>query len=353
MTIFPIKIWLFDVSLLTPTHLLYLAGSLAVTYCALTVWWRLRPSFWKNNWAAGSLLYAGPVLIITAAILYTSILPSELWLGFSLAAAIIFVIGTLDERLRLSPALQLLGQAGVAIVVVSSGLRIPYITNPAAPGIIQLDWGVAGVSVGSILAVLWIVALINAINFFDGVDGLAGSISLVAFIMLAGISLLPVTQDNTTLQLSLVGLGLTLAFLAWNWHPARMYLGTSGTWLLGLMLAVTSVIGGGKIATTMLVLLIPIVDILIVALQRIQAGRYPWQGDRQRHVHFKLQKIGLSPVQICVVVASISAALGVAALILPTMHKLWLIGLAVLTLGLLSFTVKGSSPHERFSYDKK
>lgn len=256
---------------------------------------------------------AGPVIIIVITLAsFLVLLDDELLrAGVTLAAVLTLIIGTLDERHNLSPGVQLLGQALIVSTVVLTGWTIPYITNPLGPGIIYLP-----TVIGALLAALWLIILMNTINWLDGSDGLAGSVGVVAFITLIAISLLPTTYDTQTLFLALIGLGATAAFLVWNWPPAKVYLGTTGSWWLGLYLGLVAIAGQGKIATTVLVLALPLLDAIYVIIKRLLAGQPPWRGDTASHFHHRLRARGVSPRAICLIAAAVSAILGAGALLL-------------------------------------
>jgi len=176
----------------------------------------------------------------------------------------------------------------------------------------------------------------NAINWLDGVDGLAPSVSLVALLSLALLTLLPSVQDANTLSLALIGAGGTLGLLLWNFPPAKIWLGTSGSWWLGLYLGLVAVMTGGKIVTTLLVLAIPVLDFIFVTGQRIMAGRPPWQGDTTRHLHFRLLAGGYTDRQIVFIAIIASTLLGWAAITLQTYQKMIAFLLAAIMLFVIS-----------------
>jgi UDP-GlcNAc:undecaprenyl-phosphate GlcNAc-1-phosphate transferase len=257
-------------------------------------------------------------------------------IGLLAGAILTIIIGHLDEQYTLSPWVQLLGQILIVGIIVATGWRVLHITNPLSEGVIVFT-NPALLSIGGIGTMLWLLFMMNAVNWFDGVDGLAGSVSSVAFITLATISLLPATQDTTTLNLSLIGLGATLAFLRWNWPPAQVYLGTVGSWFLGLYLGMVAIVGGGKLATTALVLAVPLLDVVLVIGQRLWHGRAPWQGDQLYHLHHRLLARGFSAGQISLAAAAVSAVSGLAAVTLQTRYKL--IVLALIFVVLIMVTV--------------
>jgi UDP-N-acetylmuramyl pentapeptide phosphotransferase/UDP-N-acetylglucosamine-1-phosphate transferase len=166
----------------------------------------------------------------------------------------------------------------------------------------------------------------NTLNWLDGTDGLAGATAAVAFGTLALVSLLPSTQDSRTLAVASIGGATSMAFLIWNWPPARFQLGTSGVWFLGLYLGLAAIVGGGKIATTLLVLAWPAADAASVIVQRLAEGKAPWRGDRTRHLHYRLRAAGFSDRSIVLLATLVSAVCGLGAVLLQTSHKVLLLG---------------------------
>lgn len=250
--------------------------------------------FTKNN--------VGLILLVSCFGLAALIVPSSLAWGLLTAAVIIAIVGALDEQYHLTPGQQLLGQFLAVAALVGAGWAIPYVTNPFGAGVLLLGSG-AGLA-----ALIWLLGLINAVNWLDGVDGLAGGVGLVTFGALAVISILPGTTDPITLRLALIGLGGMAVFLLWNWPPATVYLGTTGSWWLGAYIGLVAIIGRGKIITTLLVLAWPIIDVGLVIGQRLWAGQAPWRGDR-RHLHHRLLALGFSARHITILAMLVSAVL--------------------------------------------
>jgi UDP-GlcNAc:undecaprenyl-phosphate GlcNAc-1-phosphate transferase len=238
----------------------------------------------------------------------------------------------------LSPRAQLFWQVVITSIVVLWGWRIAYISQPFSSGIIRLDTIALGPLVlpGSILTILWLLLLMNAINWLDGVDGLATAVSIIALMTLALLTLLPSIQDSRTLTIALLGSGAAIGFLIWNFPPARVFLGTSGSWFLGLYIGLVAILTGGKIVTTLLVLAIPVVDLFFVIIQRLLTGQPPWQGDKNNHLHHRLLNVGLSPRTIVIFASVLSLLLAYGALTLQTRQKIIALFVAVIMLSLLS-----------------
>lgn len=263
--------------------------------------------------------YGGSLLIAVTAVLSAAALRDSPRLLFSLAAAALVVLlaGAADEHLNLSPAMQLLWQALAATVATLGGWTISFISQPTGAGVIVFN-----PLLGGVLAIIWLLLLMNAVNWLDGVDGLAGSVVGLGFLTLAAVSLLPSVQDARTFTLALSGAAAVGGFLFWNWPPARLYLGTSGSWWLGLYIGMVAIQGGGKIVTTLLVLALPVVDALAVFLRRLRASQAPWQGDTTHHLHHRLQQLGLSHQTITLLAAVLTVLLAAAALTLQTQQKI-------------------------------
>jgi UDP-GlcNAc:undecaprenyl-phosphate GlcNAc-1-phosphate transferase len=148
-----------------------------------------------------------------------------------------------------------------------------YVTNPAG-GLLYLNqWEVFGIALpGAILSIVWIVLLMNAVNFLDGLDGLASAVSVVGFLTIGAVSLLPHVNEPAVALPAFLAAGATLGFLFWNFPPARLYLGTPGSWFLGFLLGVFSLQGSSKIATLAVVGAIPLLDAVAVVLSRLRRG---------------------------------------------------------------------------------
>lgn len=301
----------FDTAIVTPWHAMLGAILFCVTNLLLFLFLRHVPKkFFVPR--SNNTYYAGWILafVIPVAALF-QLAFSSMALGLAVAAMCVIVFGRIDEKKNLSAPTQLVLQAVIALVVAYAGWSIPYVTNIFHSGIFFLNnhviWGVAP---GALLAFVWIIACMNAVNFLDGTDGLAACVTGIACIALAGISLLSATQDVRTFELAIIGFSSIAGFFIWNAPPARVYLGTTGSWFLGLYIALLAIIGGGKISTTLIVLALPILDALFVVCYRMLRGIAPWRSDTVSHLHHRLSRAGLSKWGIVFVVSLCTFALG-------------------------------------------
>jgi UDP-GlcNAc:undecaprenyl-phosphate GlcNAc-1-phosphate transferase len=239
------------------------------------------------------------------------------------------LVGLLDDRFDLRARWQLLGQVAVALIPVAMGITVGVIANPFGGGVIRLE-GVFG----ALFVVVWIVGMINSVNFIDGLDGLSAGVTLIAALTLAVISLGDVGSEPVVALLCLTLAGALLGFLRWNFHPASIFIGTSGVMFVGYTLATLSMLGSAKVAVALLVLGVPIIDTFFIIVRRLRSGRSPFSPDRG-HIHHRLLDIGLSHTQTVLVIYAICVGLGSLALVLSGTGQLYAFVGAFIVFGLL------------------
>jgi UDP-GlcNAc:undecaprenyl-phosphate/decaprenyl-phosphate GlcNAc-1-phosphate transferase len=207
-------------------------------------------------------------------------------------AALIALIGAIDDIKDLKPILKLLGQIAGAVVAVLGGAVINDITIPFI-GSLQFV-GAAGP-----LTVIWLVALMNIVNFSDGVDGLAAGVCTIDGIAFAVIAFSLQGVHSSAAVLAAITAGASLGFLFHNFYPAKIFMGDTGSNLLGYLLGVAGVVGSIKtnavlsLAVPLLVLAVPFLDTSFVVAKRLKYGRKPWAAD-DYHFHHRMAKIGFS-----------------------------------------------------------
>lgn len=266
-------------------------------------------------------------------------------LGVLLAGWIIFLAGLLDDLYDLRPTTKLLAQCLAALVAYGMGFRIEALSF--GPVSLQIGW------LSLALTVLWIVAVVNAFNLIDGLDGLATGIALVA---LGSTFVVAWMLGNPEVAVVCAALGgALLGFLRYNFRPARIFLGDSGSQFIGFMLAVLSVHGSTKSATAvlaavpLLVLALPLMDTLFSIVRRWLRGK-PVFGADERHLHHRLLAIGLTHVRAVVLLYVLAAALAVLGMVLafgpPTTVAATALGGAAVIVALLLFAIKRLGYHE-------
>jgi UDP-GlcNAc:undecaprenyl-phosphate GlcNAc-1-phosphate transferase len=252
---------------------------------------------------------------------------------FILAGAVLITVFMVIDDIRDIPPLPKgVAQVVAAALPVAGGIVINDVSspfnNPLNPNPIMPPIHVPGV-LAVVLTIGWLCAMMNVVNWLDGIDGLAAGVVAIAAAVLAAVTLYRMPGQET-ISLLLVALAASSAgFLPRNWGPARIIMGDSGAHFLGYMLGVLSILGGARLASSALVLGIPILDAAWVILVRVISGRNPAYFDLG-HLHHRLMKAGLSKTAIVLMLYGLSAAFGIGAILLPKTAKLF--GFVVLLL---------------------
>jgi len=215
--------------------------------------------------------------------------------GILIGSSIIFFGMLLDDKRGLSILQKFSIQFVAAFVVIFTGTVFVGITNPVGGGMLKFG------GLGIVFTLIWIVGITNAVNIIDGLDGLASGVVVISSFT---ISLVAMFKGDLSLSLLLLGISGTLvAFLIYNFHPARIFLGDSGSELLGFLLAVISVAGAYKtvtllsVAVPLFTLGIPITEVFTSILRRLKTGGSPFKYDTE-HMHYILLKKGWSQGKI-------------------------------------------------------
>lgn len=240
--------------------------------------------------------------------------------GIFAGLLVLLVFGLVDDIAGLKPWQQLVGQFLAVLALIIAGIGVTYIRLPFGVQLpldqipLQLPVWLGGSTIylwSVLFTLVWVMTMINVMNFFDGLDGLAGSVAMTAAVVLVFVSLR--LGFLATATLSVVVFGAAAGFLPWNWYPSRIFMGTVGSQLLGFMLGVIAIISGGKVATAVLVLGIPLFDAVVVVIRRLLAGQSPFKAD-QRHLHHRLMKIGLSVPMVVLLINVVAVIFGILAL---------------------------------------
>jgi UDP-GlcNAc:undecaprenyl-phosphate GlcNAc-1-phosphate transferase len=170
-----------------------------------------------------------------------------------------------------------------------------------------------------LITLFWIVGMLNTVNFLDGLDGLAAGVGAIAALMFAWHSYQIALQTGqfTVAAFPLALAGALLGFLPFNFAPARIFLGSAGAYLLGYQLATLAIIAPAKIATALLVMAVPILDVAWQIIDRLRRGQSPLRGDRG-HLHFRLSDGGLPTRRIVLGYYAVSLSFGLVAILAPT-----------------------------------
>ncbi len=267
----------------------------------------------------------GIAIFISFMIGFVATLPSSpLILPILTGAIIIVLVGILDDIFELKARWKLLGQTLATCIVILGGVYIEFINLPFGH---TLQLGVFGVP----LTFFWIIFITNAINLIDGLDGLAAGVSSI---VLTTISIIAFMDGNIFIgALSLLLSGSTLGFLVHNFHPAKIFMGDTGSLFLGYMISVISILGFKSI--TLFTLLVPIVILgvplsdSIFAIVRRLVNKKPLAEPDKSHMHHCLLYLGFSHQRTVLLLYGLSTFFAICALLLT---KSSLLGSLVITI---------------------
>ena len=262
----------------------------------------------------GIAMYVG----FSAAVLATLWLPAA-WLpprldpkeltrltGLLIGASAIFIFGLLDDRFQFPSRPQYVAQFISALIAIAFIIFIERVNNPFNHGQIVFPWPVVWA-----LTIFWFTGMINTVNWLDGLDGLAAGVAAILSVVLA-IHMIREGQYSVAL-LPIALVGATLGFLPFNFNPARLFMGSSGSYFLGWALAALGIIGGAKVATVLLAMGLPILDVAWLIINRVRRGGKPRFNGRD-HLHHRLLDIGFTQRQIVLGYYGFCAAFGALAL---------------------------------------
>jgi UDP-GlcNAc:undecaprenyl-phosphate/decaprenyl-phosphate GlcNAc-1-phosphate transferase len=273
-------------------------------------------------------------------------------LGVALAATVIVVLGAYDDFRGISAPAKVAGQILAAGLMILAGVQLVYFWVPGL-GILSLSPDVAVP-----LTLLWALLMINAVNLIDGLDGLAAGVVVIAaaafFTYAFGAGAARYAGASPASLLSAVVAGAAVGFLPYNFHPARIFMGDSGSMLLGLLLAGATVSGVGRtdaptntdlaalaipVIIPLLVLAVPFTDVVLAIIRRIRRGRKVYAPDKE-HIHHRLLEIGHSHRGAVLLMYLWSALLASAALAITFIRST---ELAVGMLALVAAVLLGTS----------
>lgn len=286
--------------------------------------------------------------------------------GLLLAGGLIALVGAVDDRWGVSPIIKLAGQVGAGGILVWSGAQLSWLPEP--------NGGTLGLTANqsTVLTILVVVATINAVNFIDGLDGLAAGIVCIAAIAFFVYSyrLTQVVQPTVSdlgdpALVSALLVGACLGFLPHNFYPARIFMGDTGSMLLGLLLAYVPISSIASVDYTSLppgainrfpeilplllpaaILVIPYADLLLAVVRRTRAGQSPLAPDR-KHLHHRLLDIGHSH-RSSVLIMYLWATLFSAVVVWLSIAKTPLFALAVITVAAVLMLLLMSMPRLRW-----
>lgn len=248
--------------------------------------------------------------------------------GIIVGAFLIILIGILDDKYELSAKIKFLGQIVVAILITSTGLTIDFISIPFVDKFHLGIWAIP-------VTVFWIVAVTNAINLIDGLDGLAAGVSSIGIATIAIMA--GVAGKGLILTLALILLGSLIGFLFYNFHPAKIFLGDTGSLFIGYMISVLSLLGLYKSVTLfslivpIIILGVPIFDTTYAIIRRL-VNKKPISAPDKSHLHHRILAMGFSHRKTVLMIYALGILFSISAILFST-TTLW--GSVLILFGLL------------------
>jgi UDP-GlcNAc:undecaprenyl-phosphate GlcNAc-1-phosphate transferase len=245
-------------------------------------------------------------------------------------ALAVHLLGLVDDIRPMRARWKLLAQIAIACGVYAAGLRVTTLSLPVA-GIVDL-----GTVVGMVFTVVWFVGITNAFNLIDGLDGLAAGAALFALTTMFVVASYNGLVGAATVTIILAG--ATVGFLCFNFHPASIFLGDSGSLFLGFMLAGIGLLGSQKSPTVIAVAIpivslgLPVLDTTLAVARRFLRGQPIFSADRA-HIHHRLLSLGHSPRRVALLLYSACALLGLSGMLLVNDSAYVAVVLLVIGLG--------------------
>ncbi|KIL43002.1 glycosyltransferase family 4 protein [Jeotgalibacillus campisalis] len=256
-------------------------------------------------------------------------------------ASIIILTGALDDRFQLSPKLKVLGQVIAALTVILwGGVQVEFINLPFGG---RMEFGYLAIP----LTLLWIIGITNAVNLIDGLDGLAAGVSSIALITISGMAI--IMGDTYVAMIGAILAASTIGFLVYNFHPAKIFMGDTGSLFLGFMISVLALLGFKNVTVIsllvpILILGVPISDTFFAIIRRI-VNKKPISAPDKSHLHHCLLNAGFSHKETVLIIYGIATMFSMSAFIF-SQSTLWgallviavvlvAIGLIVESIGLL------------------
>jgi len=277
--------------------------------------------------------------------------PNELRRLTALLAGSLFTVtmGFLDDRYEFGSGPQYLVQFVAALIAIGGLIFIKHVNNPFGDGFIGgpngLPWWIVGP-----LTVFWFMGMMNTVNWLDGLSGLVAGVTVILSAVLAIHMVLRAEPPQLSVALLPTALaGAALGFLFFNFAPARIFMGSSGSYFLGFAIAALGIIGGARLATVMLVLGLPALDVGWLIINRWRQGVSPSAGGRD-HLHFRLLDLGLSERTIVIGYWIFCAVFGALTLTIDS-HLYKLVALGGLGLVALALLIWASGERERLKIE--
>lgn len=318
-------------------YMLIFSAALALAFAATPIARQLALRFGIIDQPAARKLHRNPVPLLGGTAIYVAFFLALLVFGdrfrlpqlvsILVGASLVSFLGIWDDRRGLRPLLKLLGQVVAALILVVADVQVQLFPAPA---------------INAALTIVWIVGITNALNLLDNMDGLSGGVAAIA----AGFFLLLAASSGQVLVASLSAalLGACLGFLRYNFNPATIFMGDTGSLFIGFILAALGIklrFDGPTVITWMIpviVLGVPIFDTTLVSISRLRRGKNPLTTPGKDHISHRLVQLGLTQREAVMALYLVCGALGMAALFIrnATLYEAYAVGAAILAIAVVA-----------------
>lgn len=234
---------------------------------------------------------------------------------------VLMVGGLMDDKYNLSPGKQIIFPILASLVVLLLGIAPNFLTNPMG-GVFDLNsLSIGFLTLSDFVVFFWLMGMMYTTKFLDGLDGLVTGIVMIGALVIFFLCLQDQWYQPDIALLTIIFVGAMAGFLVFNFHPAKIFLGEGGSLFTGFILGCLAIISGSKIATTLLVVGVPMLDVGRVIIRRWQKKKPIYKGDSE-HLHFRLLQSGLTQVQVVLFMYSISFLFGIITLFLQSKQKM-------------------------------
>jgi UDP-GlcNAc:undecaprenyl-phosphate/decaprenyl-phosphate GlcNAc-1-phosphate transferase len=261
---------------------------------------------------AGGLSFGIPIILLQLFVFFIIPELGDQTLYLALGGLLMLILGYVDDKTKLQAKYKLIFQIAIITIIYFSGFNIKLLTNPFGNTILLGYFSYP-------FTILWFLIVVNAFNLIDGMDGLASGIAFIVAIVLLAVGIL---KSNPIIIFSSAALvGANLAFLKYNFYPAKIFMGDTGSLFLGFNIAAISIIGKAELkGITSITLLVPIIaltipfmDTIFAIFRRINKKQHIFQADKQ-HIHHRLLELGLSQTAIALISYFVTFLFGLIAL---------------------------------------
>jgi UDP-GlcNAc:undecaprenyl-phosphate GlcNAc-1-phosphate transferase len=264
------------------------------------------------------------------------------WLFFG--GLFLVIGGYLDDKYNLKARYQIIWALLAALTISFSSIGISHIKNPlpfeipflTAKGgeIIRFDILKLGFLTlpQDLFTFVWLLVMMYTTKLLDGLDGLVSGVVSIGSLIIFFVTLLPFVHQYDTAFLAIILVGVFLGFLVWNFHPAKIFLGESGSLLAGYFLGILAIISGSKVATTLLIMGVPILDVFWVVIRRVFFERKSFASADKKHLHFRLLEAGFSHRGAVLFLYAITGVFGLTTLFFQTQQKFIVLIIIVITM---------------------